>query len=60
MGTWSNGPTSNYEAGDAYYVPPGHLPLMYAGSEIVEFSPAADLAKTMEVVMKNIAASEQA
>ncbi len=49
-----------YEAGDAYYVPPGHLPLMYAGTEIVEFSPAADLAKTMDVVMKNIAASEQA
>ena len=26
-------------AGDAYYVPPGHTPVHYAGAEIVEFSP---------------------
>ena len=47
-----------YETGDAYYVPPGHTPVMYAGTEIVEFSPADELAKTMEVVMRNMAASE--
>ena len=28
-----------YVAGDAYYGPPGHLPLMFAGTEVVEFSP---------------------
>jgi hypothetical protein len=33
---------------------------MYAGSEFVDFSPADELAETMEVVMKNTAASEQA
>ena len=49
-----------YEAGDAYYVPPGHTPVMSAGNEIVEFSPTDSLARTMEVVMKNLAASEQA
>ena len=49
-----------YEAGDAYYVPPGHTPVVYDGNEIVEFSPADELAKTMEVVMRNMAASEQA
>jgi glyoxylate utilization-related uncharacterized protein len=49
-----------YEAGDAFYVPPGHIPVMYAGNEFVEFSPADELAKTMEVVMRNMAASEQA
>jgi len=49
-----------YEAGDAYYAPPGHTPVMYAGAEIVEFSPADELAKTMEVVMRNMAESEQA
>ena len=27
----------SYEAGDAYYVPPGHTPIHYAGAEIVEF-----------------------
>jgi glyoxylate utilization-related uncharacterized protein len=49
-----------YEEGDAYYVPPGHTPLMYDGNEIVEFSPTAELAKTMEVLNRNMAAMQQA
>ena len=44
-----------YEGGDAYYAPPGHAPHLYAGSEVVEFHPTSELAKTMEVVEKNIA-----
>ena len=28
-----------FETGDAYYVAPGHTPVLYAGTEIVEFSP---------------------
>ena len=28
-----------FEAGDAYYVGPGHTPILYAGTEVVEFSP---------------------
>jgi hypothetical protein len=28
-----------YAAGDAYYGAPGHLPLLFAGTELVEFSP---------------------
>ena len=47
-----------YEAGDAYYVPPGHLPVVSAGNELVEFSPTAELAKTMEVISRNMAAAE--
>ena len=43
-----------YEAGDAYYAPPGHLPMFHAGTELVEFSPTDELGKTMEVVMKNL------
>ena len=31
-------------AGDAYYGAPGHLPLLFAGTELVEFSPAGALA----------------
>ena len=49
-----------YEAGDAYYAPPGHTPWVSDGCEIVEFSPVEELAKTMEVVNRNLAASEQA
>ena len=43
-----------FEAGDAYYVGPGHTPILYAGTEIVEFSPTEKLNQTMETVMKNL------
>lgn len=46
-----------FRAGDAYYVPPGHTPTIYAGTEIVEFSPTAELQRTLEVVERNLAAS---
>jgi len=45
-----------YVAGDAYYVPPGHTPVHYAGAEIVEFSPTDALAQTIPVVLENLAA----
>jgi hypothetical protein len=32
-----------FEAGDAFYLPPGHVPLADAGSELVQFSPAEEL-----------------
>jgi len=44
-----------FEAGTAYYVGPGHTPVLYAGGEVVEFSPTADMARTMEVVSRNAA-----
>lgn len=46
-----------YVAGDAYYAPAGHLPLVTAGTTIVEFSPAADLDATMAVVERNLTAA---
>jgi hypothetical protein len=46
-----------YEAGDAYYVPPGHTPVHHAGSEIVEFSPTDGLMETVAVVMENLNAA---
>ena len=46
-----------YEAGDAYYVDPGHTPVCYAGTEIVEFSPTAILNETIPVVLKNLDAA---
>jgi hypothetical protein len=46
-----------YEAGDAYYVPPGHTPVYYAGAELVEFSPTDSLSETMGVVMGNLHAA---
>ena len=46
-----------YAAGDAYYAPPGHIPVIEADTEIVEFSPAEEYGRTMEVVAKNLAAA---
>ena len=43
-----------FEAGDAYYVGPGHTPVLYAGTEIVEFSPTEELERTLETIGKNM------
>jgi hypothetical protein len=32
-----------FVAGDAFYLPPGHIPLADAGSELVQFSPSEEL-----------------
>ena len=45
------------EAGEAYYVPPGHLPYLFAGTEVVEFSPTEALQETFAVIERNMAAS---
>ncbi len=46
-----------FETGDAYYMPPGHTPVLFAGTEIVEFSPTKELQQTMDVVSKNMEAA---
>lgn len=45
-----------YTEGDAYYAAPGHLPLVFAGTELVEFSPTRQLQRTMAVVAANLQA----
>jgi mannose-6-phosphate isomerase-like protein (cupin superfamily) len=45
------------EAGDAYYVPPGHTPVHHPGAEIVELSPTEILGQTIPVVMRNLEAA---
>jgi len=45
-----------YQAGDAYYAPPGHVPVVTAGTEVVEFSPSAELALTTAVLSANMSA----
>jgi len=43
-------------AGDAYYLPPGHLPLLEEETEVIEFSPKGVYQETMEVIERNMAA----
>jgi hypothetical protein len=53
----ADGSEARIDEGEAYYVGPGHLPVFTAGTEIVEFSPTAEMAKTVEVVMRNVEAA---
>jgi len=46
-----------YGAGDAYVAAPGHVPVAAAGTEVVEFTPTDDFARTMAVVGANVAAA---
>jgi hypothetical protein len=46
-----------FEAGDAFYLPPGHIPVQNEpGSEFVQFSPTAPLRETQAVMRANMEA----
>jgi hypothetical protein len=47
-----------YAAGDAYYGPPGHIPRVTAGTEVVEFSPAEEYKRTLAVIAENLAGAQ--
>jgi hypothetical protein len=60
-GSWTHrygsGKDETYEAGDAFYAPPGHIPIRNAPeTEVLMFSPADELHKTEEVIMRNMQA----
>ncbi len=42
------------EAGEAYYAPPGPVPLLKGGPRLIEFSPTDELDSTMTKVMVNV------
>ena len=46
--------TETYAAGEAYYVPPGHVPIQHSGARIVEFSPTEALGEAVGVLMANV------
>jgi hypothetical protein len=43
-----------HEAGDAFYVPAGHLQRADAGTEYLQFSPADELRTVSETIMRNM------
>jgi hypothetical protein len=51
---YADGSEDTMQAGEAYYAPPGHTPVLYAGTEVVEFSPTSELTATLDVVNKNM------
>jgi hypothetical protein len=42
-----------YQAGDAFYMTPGHVPAAEAGTEFIQFSPADQLAETLAAMKAN-------
>ncbi len=46
-------------AGDAYYMAPGHIPVIEEDCEVVEFSPKGEYQKTMAVAVRNYEAMKQ-
>lgn len=48
-----------YDAGDAYYAPPGHIPVIAAGTEVIEFSPTGPYQQTMQVIAENLGALQR-
>ncbi len=42
------------EAGDAFYLSPGHVPRAPAGTEFVQFSPAEQLAEVTATIQANM------
>ena len=42
------------EAGDAFYLPPGHVPAAVAGTELVMFSPQDELAVSERAMRENM------
>ena len=47
-----------YEEGDAFYTPPGHRPYVDAGTEILQFSPTAELAVLERAVAEWMSAQQ--
>ncbi len=45
--------------GDAYYLPPGHIAIVAADSEMVEFSPKDEYRKVHEAVERNLASMQK-
>jgi hypothetical protein len=48
-----------FEAGDAFYTPPGHIPVKHdPGTEMLMFSPAEELRETAAAMTKNMQAMQ--
>ena len=49
-----------FEPGDAFYLPPGHIPIAEAGSEYVQFSPVKELQQVSDTMQRNMEAMASA
>lgn len=47
------------ETGEAYYMAPGHSPIIDPGTELVEFTPKEEVKKDQQVIDRNFKAMQQ-
>jgi hypothetical protein len=47
------------EAGEAFYLPPGHMPIVEAGTEYLQFSSSEELHRVSETITRNFEATTQ-
>ncbi len=50
----ADGAEEVFEAGDACFIGPGHIPIFFAGSEVVEFTRTEEANAELAVVMPNL------
>ena len=51
---YTDGTQDEITAGEAYVTKRGHTPVIYPGTEVIEFSKTDEFNETMEVVAKNM------
>ncbi len=51
---YTDGRDDRVAAGDAFYMPPGHVPTYEVGTQLTQFSPTEQLKATDEAIMRNL------
>lgn len=51
---YTDGSEDTVAAGDAFYMPPGHVPTYEVGTRLTQFSPAEELKATDEAITRNM------
>ncbi|MFZ1410407.1 MAG: cupin domain-containing protein [Micropruina sp.] len=54
---YGDGTVDEITTGESYVATPGHTPILYAGTEVVEFTNTEQLNQTMAAVTKNMEAA---
>lgn len=54
---YTDGTVEEITSGESYVATPGHTPVLYAGTEVVEFTKTEQLNRSMAVVRKNLEAA---
>ena len=52
---YTDGREDTVGPGEAFYMPPGHVPTYEVGTQLTQFSPTDELKATDEAIMRNLA-----